>query len=186
MKSPRIFAFVLIGLSLVNSIPARAADPAAALVKEATAAYQRGDLDVAKAKFESVRQLDPKNAVAIKFLTQIQAKQAELGGGKERVLAQLMVPSVKFKEAELTAALEALRAQVTKLSEGKQSVNFVVQVPEEQAKTPITLNLANVPFTEVLKYVGTLAGVTFAYDKYAILVQPAGTAKSEPAPAKTE
>jgi hypothetical protein len=57
-------------------------------------------------------------------------------------------------------------------------VNFVLQLPEEQVKKQtVTLSLANVPFTEVLRYLGTLSGTTFTFEKYAITVRPAaGTA----------
>ena len=68
-----------------------------------------------------------------------------------------------------------------------QAVNFVVQLPEQQANVPVTLNVTNVPFTEVLKYVGTLANVTFTYDRYAIMVRPAAStvqAVNAPAPAQ--
>ena len=64
---------------------------------------------------------------------------------------------------------------MTKATNGQQSVNFVLSIPDEQAKTQtITLNLANVPFTEVLKYVGELAGLKFEYEKYAIKVSREG------------
>ena len=169
--------FAALTLLVVDS---GAAEPVTELLTEAQTAYLRGDIDSAKAKFESVIRLDPKNTVAIGYLRQIKMKEAEKGGGAERNLAKLIVPSVQFREAQLSAVLEALRQQASKLSEGKQVVNFVVQLPEEQAKTAITLSLSQVPFTEVLKYIGALANVTFTYDKYAIMVRPNGSA---PAPA---
>lgn len=155
-----------------------AADAVTDLLTEARAALQRGEMDAAKAKLQSVKTLDPKNASATALLRQIQAKEAAQGA--DRGVSGLIMPSVQFREAELSAVLEALRQQVTKLSASKQAVNFVVQLPEDQAKTPITLSLSNVPFGEVLKYIGTLANVTFTFDKYAILVRPNTGAKTEP------
>lgn len=149
------------------------------LLKEAQTAYQRGELESARAKFESAIALDPKNPVAIGFLRQIQVKLAQQNTNPERALAALIVPKVEFKDAELSAVLDALRQLAAKLSDGRQSVNFVAQLSPEQAKLPISLTLANVPFTEVLKYIGTLASVSFTYDKYAIIVRPASAA---PAP----
>ncbi|MEA3213506.1 MAG: hypothetical protein QOE70_6563 [Chthoniobacter sp.] len=174
-------------LSLVSFLTfasgALAAEPATELLSEAQTAYLRGEIDSAKAKFESVIKLDPKNQVAIGYLRQIRAKEAEkgAGGSQEKQLAKLIVPTVQFKDATLTSALEFLKQQVPKLTDGKQAVNFVVQVPEAQANTAITLNLTSIPFTEVLKYIGSLANVSFVYDKYAIMVKSVGgTAKVEP------
>jgi hypothetical protein len=59
----------------------------------------------------------------------------------------------------------------------KPQVNFVIQLSEQHlASSRLTLNLAGIPFTEVLKYIGGLANLTFDYDKYAILVKAAGAA----------
>jgi hypothetical protein len=178
MKALPNLALTLAALLTITA-GAIAADPVNDLLTEAKAAYQRGELDAAKAKLQAVKTLDPKNQAAAAFLKQIQAKEAAQGGGSDRALTTVIVPSVQFREAELSAVLEALRQQVGKLTGGKQAVNFVVQLPEDQAKTPITLSLSNVPFTEVLKYIGTLANVTFTYDKYAIMVRPAGAAAPE-------
>src|SRR6266853_3087237 len=183
MKFLPKFALALVA-SLSLTAAAVAQDAATQLLTEAQAAYLRGDLDSAKAKFESVVRLDPKNRTAIGYLQQIRAKQTTGSGGTERALAAVVLPSVQFKDAELSAVLDALRQQLAKASGGKQAVNFVVQLPAEQAKTPITLSLSSVPFTEVLKYIGALANVTFTYDKYAIMVRPATAAQAEPKPAE--
>jgi hypothetical protein len=165
---------------------ALAVDPATQLVTEARAAYQRGEVEAAKAKLQSANSIDPKNPAALALLKQIQAREAAQGGTGERGLARLILPTVQFRDAEFGAVLDALRQQAEKLSGGKLPVNFVVQLPEAQAKTAITLSLSNVPFTEVLKYIGSLANVTFIYDKYAIMVRPAGAATTTGEAPKTE
>ena len=53
---------------------------------------------------------------------------------------------------------------------GFESIEYEV----ERGRARITLNLTNIPFTEALRYVGSLAGVAFTYDKYAIMVKPVG------------
>jgi len=172
MKFPPCFSLIALA-TLVFTLPVARADIATDMLKEARVALQKGDFDVAKAKLETVRSVDPKNPAALALLKQILQLQAQQGGGgTEATLARLIVPKVAFEEAQLTAVLAALRQQAEKLTAGKTIPNFVAQLPEEQANLPITLNLSNLPFTEVLKYVGTLANVTFTYDKYAILVRP--------------
>ena len=162
-----------------------AAEDVQKLLSEAQTAYIRGDVETAKSTFETIRQLDPRNQTAIAFLRRIQVEQAAKGGSGavEKKLAGVIIPKVEFKDATLREALEFLRKKVNEMPDNKQPVNFVMQLPEEQAAgAKITLNLANVPFTEALRYIGGLVGATFAYDKYAIVVKPAAagaTTKSQ-------
>lgn len=186
MNSLQSALCALVALSFAGS-PILAADAITELLSEAQQAYLRGDVESAKAKFESVNKLDPKNQTAIGYLRNIKAKEAQTAGAgsQEKQLAKLVLPKVEFKDAALKAALDYLKQSVAKQSEGKQAVNFVIQLPEEQANAPVTLSLTNIPFTEVLKYLGTLAHVSFSYDRYAIMVRPAGSAaqaKAAPAP----
>jgi hypothetical protein len=87
---------------------------------------------------------------------------------------------VELKEATLGSALDFLKKTVDRQSEGKLAVNFVVQLPDDQVTTqPVTLSLSNVPFTEVLRYLGGVAGLNFVYDKYAIIVKPLAAAPAQ-------
>lgn len=185
MKALQSIVCALVALSL-SGASVQAADAVSQLLAEAQTAMLRGDLPGAKAKFQSVVTMDPKNVTAKGYLAKIAAQEAKdaVGGSQEKQLAKLNMPKIDFKEATLTATLDYLKQSASKLSDGKQAVNFVVQLPEAQANTPITLSLTNVPFTEVLKYLGSLANVTFSYDRYAITVRPAApTAQATTAPA---
>lgn len=147
------------------------------LLTEAQTAYMRGDVEMARANFEMVTKLDPRNQTAIAFLRRIQVEQAQGGAGSvEKKFAAVIIPAIEFKDATLREALEFLRKKVNEMPGDKPMVNFVVQLPEDQATASrITLNLSGVPFTEALKYVGGLANVNFTYDKFAILVKPVAT-----------
>ena len=146
------------------------------LLSEAQTAYLRGDMETAKRNFELANQLDPRNPTAIGYLRMIKAKEAQDargGGGQEKQLATVIIPKVEFREATFGSALDYLKQQVARQSQGKIAVNFVLQIPDEQVKThTVTLSLTNVPFTEVIRYLGTLTGTTFAFEKYAIAVRP--------------
>lgn len=160
-------------------------------MSEAQTAYIRGDTEGAKKQFQLVLQIDPRNQVASNYLRMIQAQDAKkpVGNNQEIQLAKLIIPKLEFRDATLGSAIEYLRQAVTKASDGKQSVNFVLNIPDEQAKTQtITLALSNIPFTEVVKYIGELAGLRFDYEKYAIKVSSKGGATASatgtaPAPA---
>jgi hypothetical protein len=159
------------------------------LITEGQTAYTKGDIDGAKSAFEMVYSMDPRNTTAIKFLVKIKADQ---GSGRtkssvpiERQLASVVIPQIAFREATLSSALDYLRNAVRRQTGDRLAVNFVVQLPAEQANTQtVTLNLSNVPFTEAVKYLCEVANLTYEYDKYAIKLKPKADG-SAPATATT-
>jgi hypothetical protein len=146
------------------------------VLTEAQTAMIRGDYEAAKRGFEMAYKLDPRNPTAIGGLKQVQIALAKQPGAPqvERELSQLIVPNVQFKEATFSAALDAMKKKATELSGGKQNVNFVLQMPAEAQNTPVTLNLANVPFTEALRYLTELVGAKVEYQKFAIVIKGSG------------
>jgi len=161
------------------------------LMSEGQTAMIRGDMETAKSKFELVNKLEPKNLPAIAYLRQIAAQEAQkpTSPQQEKQLSQLIIPKLEFREATFTAALDFMRRKATELSGGKQSVNFVVQIPADAQNTPVTLNLQNIPFTEALRYIAELAGAKVEYQKFAVVIRTGGaattasTTKDQPAPA---
>ena len=168
------FTFLLVCV-LVSS--AFAAD-VQKLLSEGQTAMIRGDIETAKARFQTVNQLDPRNVTAIGYLRQIavQEKNQPTSPAQEKALEKLIIPKIEFREATFTAALDFMKRKATDLSGGKVSVNFVVKLPPESQNTPVTLNLQNIPFTEALKYVADLAGAKVEYQKHAILIHAGGAA----------
>jgi len=142
------------------------------ILSEAQRAYLTGDYDVAKAKFRVILAQDPSNRVAANYLRMIAVAQAKNGTGvsMEKQLKELVV-TVDFKEATFEAALDYLKQTADRLSDGKVKPSFVVQ-PGVDRVAPITLRLSNIPFTEVLRYMGELAKVDFRIERFAITVQP--------------
>ena len=184
MKSLQIVACSVL-LSAVSAVHAAAPPELQELLTEGQTAYMRGDLDKAKAAFEMVYRIDSRNTVAIGYLKRIKIDEETKPKGNdiEKQLSSLVVPQIQFKEATLGSALDYLKKTVDRLTNGKRAVNFVVQLSAEQVSTQtVTLNLTNVPFTEALRYLGTVADLNFTYDKYAIIVMPktAPTASTAP------
>jgi len=184
MKLLQIPLTILLGSLLAAT--ALAAD-VQKLLSEGQTAMIRGDMETAKSKFQTVNQLDPRNITAIAYLRQIAAQEAQNGGApqQEKQLSQLIIPKIEFREATFTAALDFMKRKATELSGGKQSVNFVVQLPPESQNVQVTLNLQNIPFTEALRYVAELAGAKVEYQKHAIVIRGPGaaTASTTGAPA---
>ena len=157
------------------------------LLTAAQIAYGKGDIETAKKNFQAVSRVDPKNQVAIGFLRKIAVDESKKPAPNttQKQLEKLMLPKVDFREASLGSVLDFLKQQAPKNSDGKVVVNFVMQLPEEQKAQTVTLALANVPFSEVLRYLGELAKLDFVYDKYAFVVKTRGgaaTAEAAPVP----
>jgi len=183
MKLLPTFAPLMCALALGNAAHAETAQQ---LLTAAQLAYQKNDYAAAKRDFEMVLRIDPRNATAIGFLKMIAAHQAKDKGAAtaQKELAQLIIPKIEFKEATLGSTLDFMKKKAGELSNGKQSVSFVVQ-PGANSMTTCTLSLSNVPFTEALRYIGELANIKFDYQKYAIVVRPRGAvATNAPAPAQ--
>jgi hypothetical protein len=170
-------------LALASVVSTSLAGDVSDLMTEAQRAYIRNDLATAKEKFELVRKLEPGNRTAVSYLRRIAADEIAQSVGKaprnvtEEALKKLILEKVELREASLADALEFLKQKGTQLSEGKVAINFVLQLDEQTQNAKVTISLQKVPFAEVLRYVGELAGVNFTYQPYAILVKPKGTAQ---------
>jgi hypothetical protein len=175
--------FLIAGAILLSLSPARSQVSAQQELTEAQQAYLRGELDVARDKFKMVLELDPQNVVARNYLHNIAT--AELASGKngdlEKQLKGIIIPHVDLKDATFGTALEYLKQTAAKISPGTK-VNFVVTVPSDVVDTKkITLNLSDVPFTEILHYLSELTGFQFAFEQHAIIVKQAQAAVAPPA-----
>ncbi len=192
---PVIISLLLVAPSLVPTASAQgevkrpfAAVPAETVqpfLSEGQAAFNKGDYAAAKAAFETVYQMDPRNLVAINFLQKIKVleKNAPRTVDQEKLLAGLVVPKVQLKDATIGAVFDYLKTTAGKLSDGKIAVNFVLKLPEDVIKTQtITLNMTNAPYTEVVKYVAQLANLNVQYQQYAVLVTPQVVAVTPPLP----
>ena len=186
MKTP---LNLLAALSLIfagtTQVSAQAVDD---LLKEAQRAYVSGNTAVAKEKFEMIRRIEPDNRTAISYLRRIIAEEAknpnkDMTNGSQAALAKVILPKVDFREASLAEALDFLRQKGNQIGEGKVAINFVLQIDEAAKLNKVTLSLQNVPFTEVLRYIGELTNVTFVYERFAIAVRPKGA--GAPAPEAT-
>lgn len=85
-------------------------------------------------------------------------------------LSKMVIPEINFREAKPADVIEFLRAESKRLSPDKTEINFVWQVPADAKLTPVTLNLKNVPFLDVLDYVTELAKLKYRIDAYAVII----------------
>jgi hypothetical protein len=181
MKPLQIVACTLT-LLLAATVSAAGPTPAAAspeiqqLLQEGQAAYQKGDYEAAKSAFEMVYSMDSRNITAINFLKLIKSTKGSVNPKTlpiERQVAGIIIPQIQFRDATLGSAVDYLKKSVDRQSGGKVGVNFVVQLPQEQINTQtVTLALSQVPFTEAVRYLASVANLDVEYQKYAIVLKP--------------
>ena len=166
---------LLVAAALVS--PHRApAQTTSQVYSQAVEAFNRGDMEGAKQKLQRTLEIDPNFRPATALLARIAASQrpgaAATPGLSAKALEHTVVP-VEFNNTPLTGALEYIRQKAAEASGGKLQINFAVNIPPELANKKITLKLDHVPVSEVLRYVGDLAGISFERQQYAIVVTPA-------------
>jgi len=158
-------------------------DDVSQLLTEGQRAYTSGDLATARQDFQIILQIDPTNQTATNYLRMIRVAQPPGSASQdaEKEYASVRIPEVQLRDATLGSTLDYLKQLLEKQTSGKTQINFVVQLSPDVLQTQIiNLKLADVPFTEVLRYVGDLAHVTFVFEKYAVVVK--GVETSTPAP----
>lgn len=180
---------VLIAITLAIIATSSALD-VSELLTEAQRAYLRGEMAAAKEQFNLVLKLEPENRTAIMYARRIAAEEARETAVKgppnatKAMLEILILPKVQLNEASLGEALEFLRQKGNQLGGGKIAINFVLMLDDKAKETKFTLSLQNVPFTEVLRYIGELTKVQFSYDRFAITVKPKTAVVETKAPAQ--
>ncbi len=75
----------------------------------------------------------------------------------ERRMKSTILPVVSFDEEALVNVVEFLRAKSRELDPERRGINFFVD--PKVAENPVSLTLANVPMSEVLKYAARVANV---------------------------
>ncbi|MDL5049724.1 tetratricopeptide repeat protein [Oscillatoria amoena NRMC-F 0135] len=105
------------------------------------------------------------------------------GSEIDRKLTDINIPTLKFTDASLQAAIKYIQDQArlldTKSPEGQKGVNFVMQLPPDVQPNPITLDLQNVSLRDALRFIAEGAGVGFRVDPVAVVILPGATGEME-------
>lgn len=182
MNTSRLRAACLAGAltaaALLIGASAAQAQSASQFYTEAVQTYEAGDITGAKQKLRLALEVDKNFRPAATLLTKIAADEKQAGaqplGVSPQTLSKVIVP-IELKDTTLQTAIEILRQRISEKSGGKVEVNFVVKLPPDLANKRISLHLDHVPATEVLRYLGSVAGVEFKMEQYAVMVVPAGS-----------
>jgi beta-lactamase regulating signal transducer with metallopeptidase domain len=88
-------------------------------------------------------------------------------------LESIVLPKLDLRDASLEETIGFLRVRLRELDPDKQGVNFVITSAAMEAarEKKITLQLSNVPFSEVLRYVAELSGLQVRTDQHAVVLE---------------
>jgi len=98
----------------------------------------------------------------------------------EKKLDEIIFPHVQFTKTPFRDAIAFLRQRSVELDptetdSSKKGLNFVLDAPGAEDAV-ITLELRNVPLSEVLRYTTNLAGTTFEVTPHAVVIGTPGSA----------
>ncbi|MBI5684615.1 MAG: hypothetical protein HZC54_06015 [Verrucomicrobia bacterium] len=106
----------------------------------------------------------------------------ELAAGTPRPIAptgaaaekakRIVMPSMEFVEAPLSAVAEFLAAKSRELDPEKVGVNIILQTPSGAKPPAITLALRNIPLLEALSYIAQIANMDLTADGHALRLEP--------------
>ena len=91
------------------------------------------------------------------------------------------IPHIDFTNASLDSVMNLLTQKLSAATGGSTQLAFVAD-PALNVSKAVTLHVKNMPFTEVLRYVGEAAKTDFVIEQYAIYAQPKAPKANEPAP----
>lgn len=140
-------------------------------------AFERGDYQTARMLFEVVLDRQPSHQMARNYVRRIMQREAALGSARdmERKLSGVMIDSINLENASLSSVTDYLRQKVVESTGGGVSVNFVLNLPPEEADgRRVTLSLENIPLLEALRYITELAGVRYQIEAHAVVIRPLG------------
>jgi hypothetical protein len=147
----------------------RAADDIHVSYEEGRAAFNGGQFEIAREKLAYVLSKAPDHLPTRAMLAQIEAKLGPNNTILRKTYEKVIIDKVEFVDVTVDEALQALRMLSLKASQNKVAPNVIVKSPDIREKV-ISLNLSQVPLTEVLNYVAQLSGGRIVYDKNAVVI----------------
>lgn len=152
----------------------KAGDDLHVIYEEGRAYFNAGQWDLAREKLALVASKNPSHAPTMAMLAQIQQKLGVDNTMLRKSYSTVIIDKIEFSDAALDEAIEAVRILSKKATNGKIIPNIIMKDPEI-GKKQVSLNLTNIPLSEVLNYLSKLAGAKLTYEKNAVMfASPAG------------
>ena len=164
-----------------NAVPS--SDEQEQMFMEAVMLSSKGLYAEAEVRLKRLVEVHPNDPTVTEFLRLVQLKLHNPSESLTKKLTAIVFPTVQFRAANPLDVIEYLRHESGKLAADKAEVNFVWQVPADVPLSPLTLNLENVPLSDVLRYVTQLTGLRYRVEPYAVVIykpEPATTPNVKP------
>jgi hypothetical protein len=156
-------------LAAFSPFSVRAADDIHVIYEEGRAAFNAGQFDLARERLAIVLAKAPNHLPTQAMMAQIERQLGPDNTSLRKSYEKIILERVEFNEVTLDEALQGVRALSLKATGGKVAPNVIVKDPQI-GKKPVSLNLAQVPLSEVLNYLSQLAGARISYDKNAVVI----------------
>jgi len=148
-----------------------------------------GLYDEAEQQCNKILAQDPKQSTVKQLLDEIQEKKRQQNSSSDlrHKLDATTIHELNVRDATVLDVIEILRTESEKVSADKTPINFVWQTPEASKAAKLTLNLHNIPLSDVLKYVTEGTGLRYRAEAHAIIIyKPLPTLLKESAPANVK
>lgn len=139
-----------------------------ALYEEGRALYNAGHLEQAREKLRVVAARNPDHVPTRAMLAQIQQILGVDNTTLKNSYEKIIIDKIEFDNVSLTEAIEAVRVFTRKATDQKVTPNIILKSPDLGERS-ISINLSNVPLTEVLNYIAQLSNTKLTYDKNAAM-----------------
>ena len=173
----RILRYLLPIIALLFfALPAAEAQSVQEAYKRGVQLYNQQKYAEALVIFDAVIKAKPDFVYARRYAAKCKTALASNVGPKndlEGQLSKVMLPAVEFKAAPIGDVLQFISKRTSQISGGSVNPNFIYKGSAEQrANSTVSLNLRNVPVTEVIRYIGQLTRTKFTYEEHAIVADP--------------
>jgi hypothetical protein len=144
-----------------------------ALYNRGVLAMNRGDVVNAEKDLRAVLQAQPQHPHARYALNQLLLNRSKFAArDRENKMKQTIIAKVEYSDASVSECMESLTIQIKAATEQKFSPNFILKDPMGRLKDKsITLQLANIPASQVLQYIATTAQCKIVYEEHAIVIE---------------
>lgn len=181
MKTTILLLLAAVLAALSPSV-VRAADDLYVAFEEGRAAFNAGQLEIAREKLAYVLSKSPDHIPTRAMMAQIEARLGPSNTMLRKSYEKIIIDKVEFADVTVEESIQAIRMLTQKATQNKVVPNIIVK-GEGIGEKVLSLNLSRVPLSEVLNYVAQLSGSRLVYDKNAVVFASPTTAP--PAPAVT-
>lgn len=179
MKTTMLLLLAALSAALA---PVRAADDLHVIYEEGRAAFNAGEFQLAREKLSQVLAKNPTHLPTRAMMAQIERVIGVDNVMLRKSYEKIIIDKIEFTDVELGEAITAVRMKAKMATNDKVVPNVIVKSPDLGKKT-VSINLTQMPLTEVLNYLAQLAGGRITYDKSAVLISSLSDVQAPTAPA---